>query len=137
MPKLFLGFLCILFTLLFLVFYYNPPITPCEIQMKQVHKKLKNGFYTHDKRGKYNKGVLAAFDTCLKTNSPGGCHDMFSRLDFFEEQVKTIPSECGQDSSTGAIRKALQKALRLFAMIAWGETPPMNRYNKTGWLESG
>ena len=61
---------------------------------------------------------------------------MFSRLVFFEKQIRTLPEECGPSPVSSPIRKALEKALRLFAKIAWGGKPPENKYSKLSWLDS-
>lgn len=134
MPPLLLGFLIIA---LFVVFYryYDPPVTFCQVQMEAVQERLAVGFYKNPDRAHYDQAVNAAFDFCLSTNSAGGCLDMFSRLDYFEKQIRTLPSSCGSDVATEPVRKALEKGIRLFAMIAWGDEPPKNKYVITAWLD--
>ena len=61
---------------------------------------------------------------------------MFKRLHFFEKQIRTLPEKCGASEATLPIKKALEKALRLFAKIGWGGSPPENRYNKKAWLDN-
>ena len=61
---------------------------------------------------------------------------MFSRLDFFEKQIRTIPTECGESPATESLRKASEKALRLFLRLAWGDEAPKNKYNITSWLDT-
>lgn len=135
MPKLLLGFVVILVVLIAMVFR-DPPTTLCDIQMKEVNARLVKGFFIDTSDGIYGKSVMTAFHFCLRSNSPGGCLDLLSRLKFYEKQIKTIPAECGQHSSTVSVRQALEKAMRLFTKIAWGEKPPVNKYAKTAWLES-
>ena len=135
MPKLLFGFIVILIAMVVTV-YRDPPTTQCQIQMEQVQKRLVNGFYQSYNRGKYQSGILSSFQNCLDTNSPGGCLDLFKRLDFFEEQIRTVPTHCGQDPATDFVRKALLKALRLLVRISWGDQPPINKYNKTAWLDT-
>ncbi len=136
MPKLLLGFLVLLGVLAVLV-YRDPPKTVCDIQMNEVNKRLADGFFVNDTRGGgFEKGVMTAFNNCLNSNAPGGCHEMFSRLDYLEELIKTIPAECGSHPSTAAVKGFVAKGLRLFGMIAWGEAKPINKYNKTSWLDT-
>lgn len=134
MPKLLLGFLVILATLVGLRFY-NPPLSICQVQMEEVQARLGKGFYQDSTSGLYGQSVLSAFDFCVSSNSAGGCYDMFQRLRYFEQQVKTLPEHCGSHVSAEPIEKALKKALRLFAQIAWGDKPPANKYNRTSWLD--
>lgn len=149
-PKLLLGTIIIVGTLFFLI-YNDPPKTVCDIQMEVVNKNLVGKFYTNKGSGKvnaegqliggsalgsYQKGVGSAFDFCMKTNSAGGCYDMFSRLYYLEKQTKTIPKECGDHSSTTSIRDAVRKGIKLLVTIAWGETPPETAYEKVSWLDT-
>lgn len=136
LPNLLLGFFVIL-AVLGVMYYNDPPKTLCDIQMQEVNKRLGSGFFQNDSRGGgFESGVMTAFNHCLESNSPGGCHDMFKRFDYLEGIVKTVPTECGGHSSTSQIRGFLAKALRLFGKIAWGEKPPINKYNKTSWLDT-
>ncbi len=134
-PRLLLGFIVILIALFVLVFR-DPPTTLCDIQMEEVKKRLVDGFLRDGSRGKYESGINTAFDNCLKSNSPGGCFDIFSRLNYFEKQIQSVPTQCGGHAEALFVRKALLKALRLMIKIAWGEAPPVNRYNKTSWLDA-
>lgn len=135
MPQLLLGFIVILIVMGITV-YRDPPTTQCDIQLEQVKNRLKKGFYRTYDRGKFESGIPRAFKKCLQTNSPGGCLDLFKRLDFFEEQVRTVPTHCGPSEPAQFVRKGLIKALRLMAQIGWGEKPPVNKYNTTAWLET-
>ena len=135
LPSLLLGSIVICLVLIAL-YFIQPPITFCDIQMEAINETLKKGFYTDDKRGKYGKSVNHAFKHCLKSNSSGGCYDIFSRFKFFEKQIRTLPEECGPSPASSSIKKALKKALRLFAKIAWGDKPPENRYSKLSWLDT-
>jgi hypothetical protein len=134
-PKLLLGFIIIVLILLVLV-YRDPPTTVCDIQMAELKKRLVKGFFQDDERGQYESGVMTAFNKCMNTNSPGGCYDIFRRFDYFEKQIQSVPNQCGTDDSALFVRKALIKALKLMIQIAWGEKPPVNRYNKTSWLDA-
>lgn len=148
-PKLLLGTLALFATLIFMVFN-DPPTTVCDIQMKAVNEKLSGYFFTNSdmgtigedglvrggsRQGSYKRGIMDAFGFCLKTNSPGGCYDMFQRLDYFEKQIRTIPSQCGTHPSTASVKSALEKGVKLLVQIAWGEKPPETLYEKTAWLD--
>ena len=135
-PKLLLGFIVLVLVLVGL-YFNSPPTTVCDIQMEEVSKRLAKGFFSKDSRGGgFEQGIMNAFNNCLQSNSPGGCHDMFARFDYLEGIVKSVPTECGTHSSTGDILGFLEKGLRLFTMIAWGDQPPRDRYNKTSWLDT-
>ena len=134
-PQLLLGFIVILAVLLITV-YRDPPTTLCDVQMKNVRKQLVKGFYKSDDRGKFKTGIGDSYNKCIETNSPGGCFDVFKRFDFFEEQVRTTPTECGQHPSANFVKNSLMKGLKLLAMIGWGEKPPINKYNKAAWLDT-
>ncbi len=119
------------------MYFNDPPKTICDIQMEEVNKRLVKGFFQVDERGTgYEAGVMVAFEKCLESNSPGGCFDMFQRFDYLEGLVKSIPTDCGAHESTAKIKSFLAKGLRLFAKIAWGDTKPINKYNKTSWLDT-
>jgi len=156
MPPLLFGFVVIVAVLIGFRFY-DPPKTLCDVQAEAVQKRLANGFYRslgNNKnsqaasleevqrnsddfsRSSLESSVIEAFNFCLSSNSPGGCFDMFSRLDFFEKQIRTIPTECGESLATEPLRKASEKALRLFLRLAWGEEAPKNKYNITSWLDT-
>ncbi len=135
LPHLLLGFMAIIITL-FILYYIKPPKTLCDIQMDAIQQSLRKGFYVDDRTGSFRKSVGDAFKFCLNSNSPGGCYDMFKRLYFFEKQIRTLPEECGSSEASLLIKKALEKALRLFAKIGWGGSPPENKYNKLSWLDS-
>lgn len=135
MPKLLLGFILIVLTIV--VLYINdPPKTICDMQMESVMEQLNKGFFAKRETGLYGQSIESALKFCLKSNSSGGCRDMFSRLSFFEKRVKSIPTECGNDSATAVVHKALRRGLRLLAEIAWGEKPPASKFDKTAWLET-
>jgi hypothetical protein len=135
-PKLLVGFVVISAVLIFMVFN-DPPKTLCDIQMQEINKSLQDGFFLVNKRaGNFEAGLKSAYQNCLNSNSMGGCHDMFSRFDYLEGMVRTIPSECGAHASTAKIQSYLHRGLRLLAMIAWGDQPPINKYNKTNWLDA-
>ncbi len=136
LPNLLLGFMVICGVLV--VMYFNdPPKTVCDIQMEEVDARLVKGFFQVDERGTgFEKGVQTAFQKCLESNSPGGCYDMFQRLDYLEGLVKTIPTNCGDHGSTQKVKGFLEKGMRLLAKIAWGEEKPINKYNKVNWLDT-
>ncbi len=119
------------------MYFNDPPKTVCDIQMEEVNERLVKGFFQVNERGTgFETGVMVAFEKCLESNSPGGCHDMFRRLDYLEGIIKTVPTECGTHASTAKLKGYLEKGLRLFAKIAWGEEKPINKYNKTSWLDT-
>ncbi len=134
LPKLLVGFSVLLIVLVGL-YFYDPPQSICDVQMEEVNARLLNGFYSDKSEGLYGQAVVTAFEFCTRTNSPGGCYDMFTRLDFLEKQVKTIPEKCGTHPTLESIKRALERGLKLFVDIAWGDQPPANKYNKTSWLD--
>lgn len=135
MPKLLLGFIVIVGVLLFLV-YNDPPKNLCDIQMAEVKKRLIKGFYRGNDRGRYESGIKSSYNNCMDTNSPGACLDIIKRYDFFEEQIRAVPKKCGPHPSTNFVKKLIEKGSRLIVMIGWGEKPPINRYNRTSWLDT-
>ena len=134
MPSLLLGFLIILAVVIGLRLF-DPPKTLCDVQMEVVTKKLNEKVYVDASDGTYNKGIAAALDFCITTNSPGGCYDIFKRIETLEDAVGTLPDECGQHDSTERVGKDLEIVLGLFAKIAWGAEPPKSKYDKTSWLD--
>lgn len=134
-PSLLLGFLVIVGVLIFL-YFNDPPKTICDVQMNEVNQRLVKGFFKDDTRGGgFEAGIMTVFNHCLTSNSPGGCYDIFSRLDYLEGLIKTVPSQCGGHEATASLKGYLEKGLRLIAKIAWGEKKPINKYNKTAWLD--
>lgn len=135
MPKLMMGFLMIIASIVGL-YYYDPPKTICDLQMEAVMAQLKRGFFSNKTTGSFGQGIDAALKFCMKTNSSGGCNDMFNRLNYFEKQVKSVPTECGGDPATAVVHDALRRGIRLIAEIAWGDKPPESKFNRTSWLEN-
>ena len=134
LPKLLLGFIVIVIVMLGL--YYNePPKGICDIQMKSIEDMLAKGFYSDARTGKFRQSVKDAKLFCLTTNSPGGCHDLFKRLNFFEKRIRTLPTECGGHLSAAKMRSVIEKSLKLIAAIGWGDQPPTDKYNKVSWLD--
>ncbi|MCB0378926.1 MAG: hypothetical protein KDD33_10575 [Bdellovibrionales bacterium] len=134
-PKLLLGFVVIVGVLLFLL-YTDPPKTLCDIQMEGVNERLRANFYADANRGKYNNSIKEALNLCLESNSPGGCYDLFTRYNYFEKQVRTIPTECGPHGSVVPIQDGLQRGIKILVEIAWGGKPPESVYDKKAWLDS-
>ena len=134
-PKLLLGFVVLLITLIVLL-VRDPPTSICDIQMQQINAQLARGFFENKKQGSFGAGVMQAFDFCVQTNSPGACFDIFSRLKIYEKTIRSLPQQCGGHPSALSVRKALQKALKLFVRIAWGASGPESRYKKEAWLEA-
>lgn len=134
LPPLFLGFVVIV---VFLIAYrmYEPPVSLCDVQMQSVNENLKEGFLINPHKSKYERDIQYAYDFCLKTNSAGGCSDVLRRYNYFEKQIRNIPSSCGEEAATVPIRNITEKGMRLFLRLAWGEKPPENRYTITGWLD--
>lgn len=135
LPPLFLGFVVILLVMGGL-YYNDPPKTLCDIQMQSISKQLANGFFSETSDGTYGRSANAAKKFCMSTNSPGGCHDMFKRLIYFEKQIRTLPAECGSAPAAAIIQSVLQKSLKLFVEIGWGSQPPRDKFNNTSWLDT-
>lgn len=136
LPKLFIGFVVILMVLIGL-YLQDPPKTLCDIQMEAIEAQLMKGFYSKTKEGLFGRSVKSAKSFCLSSNSPGGCYDLFTRLSYFEKQVKTLPTQCGPHPSANKMRSILQKSIKLFVDIGWGDQAPKDKYNKTSWLDPG
>ena len=134
LPQLLIGFVVVLATLVFL-YFNDPPTSLCDVQMEAINELLADGFYSDESYGSYGRSVKSAKNFCITSNSPGGCHDLFSRLIYFEKQIRTLPTKCGAHEAAAPLRPIIEKSVKLFAAIAWGEEPPADKFNKTAWLD--
>ena len=136
LPKMLLGSLAVVGVLLFM-YISEPPVTICDVQLETVRKKLNKDFLrrSREKFGAYDSPIGKSYEYCLKSNSTGGCYDLFRRLIIFERQVRTLPTQCGDHEGVQAFRSWLIKGVVLMSKIAWGEEPPKTLYEKKGWLE--
>lgn len=116
---------------------YEPKATVCEIQMQVIVKKLRKHFtYRKEDGWTYNSKVNAKYKFCIQSNSMGGCHALIQRFNYYEKQVRTIPSSCKGHESISKMEKWMIRAIQLMARLAWGTELPADSTPIAGWLDT-
>lgn len=142
LPKGVVAFVAIALGIVGIIFF-NPPRTLCDTQLELLSKS-QEGFLSPDPNSRVSKtsGFQRLSDHCKTTNSPGGCYELFQRMNKLLDDLKKVPDECVPEVSSGgvtntdALKPALYKTLKLLAQLAWGESPPRNHFDKLSWLDA-
>lgn len=132
-----LAFLAITAGIAFIVIA-DPPRNECDAQL-EVFKQNQQGFLYKrvEKKKAYKPLYERLFKHCAATNSAGGCYELFSKTRQFLLETRKIPINCSETFKTEkAIKKALLNTYDLMVRIAWGDTPPIDTYDKNAWYDS-
>ena len=118
----------------------DPPHTLCDTQIDNL-KKTQNTFLykkSFSSADGFNISKMEYFsDYCKKTNTSGGCYELFMLLKTLMVDLSSISSECnGAVADEGIIKSVVWKNLELMTKLAWGHKPPEGTFEKLGWLNS-
>ena len=122
------------------IIFSDPPHTLCDAQVTNL-KKVQNSFLfkkSFSSDDGFNISKMEYFsDYCKKTNTSGGCYELFGLLKKLIIDLDNINSECnGVVGDVGIVKSAIWKNLDLMTKLAWGYKPPEGAFEKTGWLNS-
>ena len=119
LSKTLLAILLITGGVLFIV-WSNPPHTICEVQLDDFKNSMANRVFSTPKV----KIPLfkKALGHCQKTNTPGGCMEMFSILRQLIRDLTNLSSECiPVAASLSPVLSYMNAATEIIARIGWGE----------------
>jgi hypothetical protein len=120
---------------LFIVFS-DPPRTICDARMKAFDEGAK-GFLTVDPVKKREARFGKLLDICKKTNSVGGCYELFQNLRETVKATRLVGADCySKLASRGEVKNAIQQSLDFMVRSAWGAEPPTTPALKAGWLDA-
>jgi len=117
----------------------NPPTTICDAQLELFRDSQKKFLYPDAAvNGITKSSMIRQFvDTCKASNTPGACFELFQGLKKMAVDLGNIPEQCAE--ATGDEKQLtdwLWSSLRLMTLIAWGDKPPANYLQKSGWFDS-
>lgn len=114
----------------------NPPSSICSVQID--HYKKKNvGFIFKDSQDKVRTQTILSekIQECVRTNTPGGCYSLFSKLRQFVKSFNIINTDCHHEiSEIKQVRKYLVDIYSLFIIISWGKGEKNEFSNSLNWL---
>lgn len=123
----------------------------CEVQVSNFAEDVR-GYLLKAPKTKTKKMVLPQVGEtkrfCKEGNSPGACENYFSALKKVEEAFIRFDNKClvqlvedekfiveGAPEETASIIKfQLKEAVKILALLAWGEKPPAGLADRAGWL---
>jgi hypothetical protein len=123
----------------------------CDVEISNFTEDV-TGYLLKSPRTKTKKMVMPQVGEtkqfCKNGNSAGACENYFSALKKVEEAFMRIDNKClpqlvaseaffNEDNPTetqSIIKFQLKEALKILALLAWGEKPPSGLADRTGWL---
>ncbi len=116
----------------------DPPRNECDAQLEVFQKNQQGFLYKRiEKKKSYKPLYERLFKHCAGSNSAGGCYELFSKTRQFLFETRKIPVACNETFKTEkTIKKALMNTYDLMVRIAWGDTPPVDTYDKNGWYDT-
>ena len=118
-----------------LIFLSDPPVSVCDQQVLLFKESQKRFLYKE--KGQETLEFDRLRDRCIGSNSPGGCLPWFDRLKRMVDALEQGSSDCEEAvAQTAPVPKVLFESLEWMVILAWGEKPPVNFYEKSGWLDA-
>jgi hypothetical protein len=123
----------------------------CDVEVSNFTEDVR-GYLLRSPRTKTKKMVLPQVGEtkkfCKEGNSPGACENYFAALKKVEEAFLRLDNKClvqlvenenfvteGAPEETASIIKfQLKEAVKILALLAWGEKPPAGLAERAGWL---
>lgn len=134
LPRWAIAFVVIAAGIAFIIFS-NPPVSVCDQQVALFKDSQKRFLYLD--KGQDTLEFDQLRDRCITTNAPGGCLLWLDRLKRMVDDIEQGASDCEVTvANTSPVPKVLFESLEWLVVIAWGEKPPVNFYEKAGWLDS-
>lgn len=133
-PVLVIGVLIIA---LVLIVYNNPMADECEVQAKNFDRNTKGLLFPVKIKNKIQFAKLTPLrDICRDGNSIGACSDYFEGLRKVSSEFKLMSDQCKikySEANEGFLSQ-IRAALKVMALVAWGEKPPAGPAERMGWL---
>lgn len=133
-PVLVIGVLVIALVLIVL----NDPLKDeCEVQAKIFDRNTKGLLFPFKVKNKVQYAKLTPLrDICRDGNSIGACSEYFEGLRKVSSELKLMNDNCKlkySEANEGFLPQ-LGSAIRVMALVAWGEKPPAGPAERMGWL---
>lgn len=122
---------------IFLIIVTDPPATVCGEQLK-AFKTKQEGFLYKGKDDAFREQTrfLQLVDVCIRSNTVGGCYELFQLTRSTLQDIKSFSLEClPKAGGDAAVKDFLNRSLDLLIRLAWGVKPPESINLKLGWLE--
>jgi len=138
LPKTMIASLAIILGTI-LVVLNDPPHSICDTQVESFKKRQKN-FLGKTVANEFREGQQTSKDVhlrdlCKRTNSQGGCFELFYQTKAVLDILEGVSRECTEEvGSLSGVKRLLWKNLSLTVKLAWGENPPTTSYEKLNWL---
>ncbi len=133
-PILVLGILSL--ALAFIVFK-NPMTDECEVQAKNFDRNTKGLLFPVKVKNKIQFAKLTPLrDICRDGNSIGACSDYLEGLRKVSNEFKLMSDHCKikyAELNEGFLPQ-IRSAIKVMALVAWGEKPPAGPAERMGWL---
>lgn len=138
LPKPLLATLAIFVGILFFILN-DPPKTLCDQQLEDFKKSQKEFLYkvvaNEFREGDKTSRDVQLSDMCKRTNSPGGCYELFYQVKQALQGIEGLNHECRQPvAELPAVKRLVWSTLDLMVNIAWSEKPPANYNERLNWL---
>ncbi len=123
----------------------------CDVEISNFTEDVK-GYLLKSPRTKTKKMILPQVGEtkqfCKNGNSAGACENYFSALKKVEEafirldhkclpqlvQTEAFVNEDSPEETQSIIKFQLKEAVKILALLAWGEKPPTGLADRAGWL---
>lgn len=118
----------------------NPLKDECEIKIKIFEKNLHGSLISV--RGADKKTKFAQIDywkeNCRMGNSLGACNDYFTGLRKLADELRLVPNKCMLTyiEDNEKFMGQVLDGIKVMALVAWGDAPPVNIQSRLGWLTS-
>ena len=147
-PALVVG---VMIVALIIIIKMRPLKDGCDIIISNFTEDVR-GYLLKSPRTKTKKMIMPQVGEtkkfCKEGNSPGACQNYFSALKKVEEAFVRFDNKClvqlvedenfvteGAPEETASIIKfQLKEAVKILALLAWGEKPPAGLAERAGWL---
>jgi hypothetical protein len=135
-PRPILVFIVLAIAIVF--FVYNDPLKDeCEVQTSLFEKKTEGILSSVKKNRKIQYPQIVYWrDRCKTGNSIGSCDDYFEGLRVITGHLRSVNDNCQikyaeQNANFSVI---VTQAVKIMALVAWGEKPPAGLAERIGWL---
>jgi hypothetical protein len=123
----------------------------CDIEVSNFTEDVR-GYLLKAPKTKTKKMVLPQVGEtkrfCKEGNSPGACQSYFSAIKKVEEAFVRFDNKClvqlvkdenfvnedAPEETASIIKFQLKEAVKILALLAWGEKPPAGLADRAGWL---
>lgn len=133
-PALVVGIL----VLSILLFVYNDPLRDeCEVQTAIFEKKTKGLISAEKIKGKIQYPLINYWrERCKDGNSIGSCNDYLEGLRALTKELREVKENCQIKyiEQNENLSSQLVQALKIMALVAWGDKPPVGLPERAGWF---